>query len=148
MKKYATDYKDKSRQINEMFICLSFCQTNQTLCAGTNIGRLYFWLKKPKKDDYTENPEDMWELSNINDVCGTIKQLMWGSVNLRLPLLSVNCVTKVYIMKEQNLCTSYCDKVWAIQKNANQILIQNEESEYLLSLDMQVSKCHVKFVNI
>ncbi|KRT80306.1 hypothetical protein AMK59_8792 [Oryctes borbonicus] len=139
MKSYANDKKDKNRQVNEMFTCLSFCQASLTLCAGTNIGRLYFWLKKINKSIYVENPEDAWELSNINVVSGTIKQLMWGSVNLRLPLLCVNCVTKVYIMKEQSLCTCYSEKVWAIQRNANQVLLQTEDSEHLLNLDMQVS---------
>lgn len=122
-----------------MFTCISFCQSNQTLCAGTNIGQLYFWLKKLNKNVLIENPEDVWELSNINSVSGTIKQLMWGSVNLRLPLLSVNCVTKVYIMKEQSLCTSYSQKIWATQKGANQILLQTEDAECLLQVDMQVS---------
>ncbi|KAI4456192.1 hypothetical protein MML48_8g00010237 [Holotrichia oblita] len=121
MKNYVNDNKDKNRQINEMFTCLAFSQTSQTLCAGTNIGRLYFWLKKLTKSIYVENPEDAWELSNINVVSGTIKQLMWGSVNLRLPLLSVNCVTKVYIMKEQSLCTCYSEKIWAMQRSANEV---------------------------
>ncbi|GJQ73670.1 putative intraflagellar transport protein 140 [Trypoxylus dichotomus] len=118
IKSYTIDKQDKSRQVNEMFTCLSFCRTSSTLCAGTNIGRLFFWLKKIHKSVYIENPEDAWELSNINIVSGTIKQLMWGSINLRLPLL---------------------EKIWATQRNANQVLLQAEDAEHLVNLDMQVS---------
>ncbi|XP_022916343.2 intraflagellar transport protein 140 homolog [Onthophagus taurus] len=135
--------KDRVKQINESFTCLSFCQSNQTLCGATNIGRIYFWVKRPFKNEFIENPEDCWELTNITSVNGTIKQIMWGSISLRLPLLSVNAVTKVYIMKEQSLCCCCSEKIWAIQKNANQILLETEDTNYLLNLEVQVTDISV-----
>lgn len=127
-----------NNNINEIFTCLAYSKLNQNLCAGTNIGRIYFWMKNLNNID---NPEDMWELNNVNTISGTIKQLMWGSVMLRLPLLSVNCVTSVYIMKEQNICTAYNENIWAIQQTANQILLQTNEknSNQLIKLDNQVT---------
>lgn len=128
-----------------MFTCLSYCKSNQTLCAGTNVGRIYFWNKKQQNinNGYQDNIDEQWELHNINTVCGTVKQIMWGSESFRLPLLSVNCVTKVYIMKEQNLCTSFSEKVWATQQNAYQVVLESGESNYLLQLNMQVTDMSV-----
>lgn len=130
---------EKNHQISEMFTCIAFCKVNQTLCAGTNVGRIYFWNKKKDQKDYSDSPEDGWELTNISSVAGTIKQVMWGSVNLRLPLLSINCVTKVYILKEQNLCTCFSEKIWATQKSASQVLVEISDSSYLMNLEMQVT---------
>lgn len=138
MKQYSTN-ENKNNQISEMFTCLSYCKTNQTLCAGTNIGRIYFWSKKQPNVDLQDVLDETWELNNVNSVCGTVKQVMWGSANLRLPILSVNCVTKVYIMKEQNLCTSYSEKIWATQKNAYDIVLETSETNFLLQVDMQVT---------
>lgn len=135
MKLYSTD--DKSHTVNEIFTCLSYSKMNQTLCAGTNIGRIYFWSKKQNAD--FDNPEDSWELNNVNTISGTIKQLMWGSVMLRLPLLSVNCVTSVYIMKEQSICHSFSEKIWATQKTATQVLLESENGNYLLQMESQVT---------
>ncbi|KAJ8978265.1 hypothetical protein NQ317_012623 [Molorchus minor] len=136
MKLYAND--EKSHTVNEIFTCLAYSQLNQTLCAGTNIGRIYFWTRKPDPPP-SDSPEDGWELNNVNTISGTIKQLMWGSVILRLPLLSVNCVTAVYIMKEQNICCSFSEKIWATQKTASQVLLETENSNYLLQLESQVT---------
>lgn len=136
MKLYTPD--DKSHTVNEIFTCLSYSKLNQTLCAGTNIGRIYFWTKKQNSYDL-DNPEDSWELNNVNTISGTIKQLMWGSVMLRLPLLSVNCVTSVYIMKEQSICHSFSEKIWVTQKTASEVLLETGKSNYLLQLESQVT---------
>ncbi|RZC33588.1 hypothetical protein BDFB_000428 [Asbolus verrucosus] len=130
--------EDKNRTVNEVFTCLAYCKLNQTLCAGTNIGRIYFWSRNVSKM-LTDNPEDCWELNNVNTVSGTVKQLMWGSLQMRLPLLSVNCVTSVYIMKEQTICTCFSEEIWATQKTANQILLESCKSNFLLQLDSQVT---------
>lgn len=130
--------EEKSHSVNEIFTCIAYCKMNQTLCAGTNIGRIYFWSRKLNHID-TENPEDSWELNNVNTISGTIKQLKWGSVLLRVPLLSVNCVTSVYIMKEQSICCSYSEKIWAVQKTANQVLLESEGGDRLLTLNSQVT---------
>lgn len=130
--------EEKNSNLNEMFTCIAYSAMNQTLCAGTNIGRLYFWTRKKDKQK-SDNLEDTWELTNVNNIGGTIKQLMWGSVHLRLPLLSVNCVTTVYVMKEQSLCASSSEKIWAVQKTASEVLLECDESNYLLKLEMQVT---------
>lgn len=122
-----------------MFMCISYCKINQTLCAGTNAGQIYFWVKKQTKTDYIDNPEETWTLSNVNSVNGTIKQLMWGSVNLRLPLIAVNCITTVYILKEQSLSTCYSENIWATQKTSSQILLETATSSLLLRTDIQVT---------
>lgn len=137
LKSYTAD--DKSKQFNEMFMCISYCKVNQTLCAGTNLGQIYFWNKKQTKTDYIDNPEETWSLSNINNVNGTIKQLMWGSVNLRLPLIAVNCITKVYILKEQSLSTCHSENIWAVQKTATQVLLETGISNFTLKTDIQVT---------
>lgn len=135
MKNYAGS--ERKEELNEQFTCISYCKMNQTLCAGTNIGCLYFWnkCKTPK----LENPEDSWELTNVSSLPGNIKQVMWGSIHLRLPLLSINCVTKVYIMKEQEICVAYSGKIWATQKAATQVLLETCDSDYLLQSEMQVT---------
>lgn len=134
--------EDRNRTVTEIFTCLAFSKLNQTLCAGTNIGRIYFWSKNASKV-LNENPEDCWELNNVNTVSGTVKQLMWGSVQLRLPLLSVNCVTSVYIMKEQTICTCFSDDIWCTQKTANQVLVESPKSNFLLQLQTQVTDMSV-----
>nr|XP_023028319.1 intraflagellar transport protein 140 homolog [Leptinotarsa decemlineata] len=136
MKIYDTD--DKFNTVNEIFTCITYCKVNQTLCAGTNIGRIYFWTRKQNQVEI-ENPEDSWELTNVNAINGTIKQLKWGSFISRLPLLSVNCVTSVYIMKEQRICSKFSEKIWGTQKTASQILLESAKSDYLLQLDSQVT---------
>lgn len=135
MKLYTND--DKFQTVNEIFTCIAYCRLNQTLSAGTNIGRIYFWTKKNTLD--IESVEDSWELNNINTISGTIKQLMWGSVMLRLPILSVNCVTSVYIMREQNIACSFSENIWATQKTANQLLVETETSNRLLELEEQIN---------
>lgn len=120
-------------------MCISYCKVNQTLCAGTNLGQIYFWIKKQTKTDYIDNPEETWTLSNINNINGTIKQLMWGSVNLRLPLIAVNCITKVYVLKEQSLSTCHSENIWATQKTATQILLETAASNFVLKTDVQVT---------
>lgn len=57
---------------------------------------------------------------------------------LRLPLLSVNCVTSIYIMKEQSVCSAFCQKIWATQKTTNQIWIESKHGNQLLDLESQV----------
>lgn len=149
LKQYSSE--DRGHQVSEMFTCLAFSKAKQTLCAGTNVGRIYFWSKKQSKSNH-DNLEETWDLNNINSVSGTIKQIIWSSATLRLPLLSVNCVTKVYIMKEQSLCTCFSEKIWATQKNANEILLETVDANFVLRLDMQVTDMsinehHIAFTN-
>lgn len=108
--------------------------------SGTNIGRIFFWIQKLKPT--SDDPEDSWELSNINSISGTVKQLMWG-YNLRTPLLGVNCVTKVYVMKEQTLCTAFSEGIWATQKTASQVLLETGDCSSLVHTEMQICNMSV-----
>lgn len=71
---------------------------------------------------------------------------------MRLPLLSVNCVTAIYIMKEQAVCSAFSNKIWATQKTSNQIWIESDRANKLLELesqvsDMAISEDHIVFSN-
>ncbi|KAL1494371.1 hypothetical protein ABEB36_009980 [Hypothenemus hampei] len=134
MKLYVNEEKSS---VNEIFTCLGYCKLNQTLCAGTNLGNIYFWSKT--LNPISDSAEDQWELNNVNNIGGTIKQLKWGSFMMRLPLLSVNCVTGIYIMKEQTVCSAFSSRIWASQKTSNQIFIETSQSDHLLQLESQVS---------
>ncbi|XP_018335270.1 intraflagellar transport protein 140 homolog [Agrilus planipennis] len=130
---------ESSQDVRENFTCIAYSNVNHTICAGTNAGKIYFWTKRQRKNDVSLTPEGTWELTNISNISGTIKQLMWGSVNLTIPLVTVNCVTKVYIMKEQTLCANFCDKIWATQQSANQVLLETQDSRGVVQTDLQVT---------
>lgn len=125
--------------LSEYFTCIGYSKMNQTICAGTNVGRLYFWSRKQIPIDTLENPEDGWELGNISSISGTVKQLMWGSVHLRFPVLCINCVTAVYIMKEQSLCACFSERIWAMQTSASQIFLETENGSFTLKVELQVT---------
>lgn len=125
---------DDRAPLSEYFTCIGYSKMNQTICAGTNVGRLYFWSRKQN-----QNPEDSWELSSISSISGTVKQLAWGSVHLRDPVLSINCVTAVYVMKEQSLCACFSEKIWATQTGASQIFLETESGGCVQKVEVQVT---------
>lgn len=125
--------EDYTPTLTEYFTCIGYSKLNQTLCSGTNVGRLYFWSRK------SINSED-WELTHISSISGTVKQLTWGSVHLRFPLLSLNCVTTVYVMKEQSLCASFSERIWAVQTGATQVLLETDTgNNYCLKTELQIT---------
>ncbi|XP_060521943.1 intraflagellar transport protein 140 homolog [Cylas formicarius] len=128
---------DRAVSVSEMFTCIAYCKLSQTVCAGTNVGRIYFWTKNRTVE--CENAEDAWELTNVCSISGTIKQLTWGSVMARMPLLGVNCVTTVYVVREQNVCSAFGARMWAVQKTATQLLLETTKGGQLLDVDVQVS---------
>lgn len=92
----------------EVFSCLAYCSDNQTLCAGTNQGRLYMWkrnntptipTKETKEKNAYEYGENYWQLCNISNVRGTIKHCSWGICDISSPCVLLNCVWNVYILK-------------------------------------------------
>ncbi|XP_037026669.1 intraflagellar transport protein 140 homolog [Bradysia coprophila] len=114
----------------EVFTCIAYCSDNQTLCAGTNQGNLYTW----KRTNYSVDvPENTWQLNNISAVRGAIKQCTWGVCETVKPCIMVNCIANVYILKEQPLVSAHCREIWATQRNANQVYVQNDadKSTYL-----------------
>lgn len=80
----------------ETFACIAYCVDNQTLCAGTNQGNMYTW----KRTNYSiDVPENAWQLNNISNIKGSIKQCSWGITNTIKSCILVNCVTNVFILK-------------------------------------------------
>lgn len=130
--KFSSSIKDSENNTETaIFTCISYCKRNKILCAGTNLGQIYFWYRNSDTnfaEKYVNNPESIWQLKSTNQINGTIKQLFWGNINVNTPLLSVNCITKVYILKEQNLNAAYSEKIWGAQYHACELLLNNDES--------------------
>lgn len=123
--------------LTEYFTCIGYSKHNQTLCAGTNVGRLFFWSRKPS---HPQNPDDTWEVTHISRISGTVKQLAWGSVHLRYPVLSLNCVTAVYVMKEQSLCACFSERVWAVQTGSQQVMVETSDcGSFGLKTELQIT---------
>ncbi|XP_066587942.1 intraflagellar transport protein 140 homolog [Prorops nasuta] len=119
----------------EIFTSLSFCKSNGTLAAGTNLGTIYLWKHKDSHD----SDENGWP--SIPESCtihGTVKEVTWGATMLRNPLIAVNCVTNVFILHQQPMCAAYNDEVSASQLSPTQILIEMEEQSCILKSDLQV----------
>ncbi|XP_034180473.1 intraflagellar transport protein 140 homolog isoform X3 [Osmia lignaria lignaria] len=119
----------------EICTSISFCKSNGTLAAGTNLGTIYLWKRKIEVD-YDENG---W--LSVPESCtihGTVKQLTWGATLLRNQLLAVNCITNVFILHQQPMCAAYNDGVCASQLTPTQILIEIDDVSYTLKTDIQV----------
>ncbi|XP_012271619.1 intraflagellar transport protein 140 homolog [Orussus abietinus] len=119
----------------EISTSLSFCRSNGTLAAGTNLGRIYLWRRRnvPTAD------ENGWP--TVPESCtvhGTVKHLTWGAHSLRNPLLAVNCITNVFILHQQPMCAAYHDGVCASQSAPSRILIEVDQRSCTLETDLQV----------
>lgn len=69
---------------------------------------------------------------------GTVKQLMWGTSLSRNSLLAVNCITNVFILRQQPMCAVYNDGICASQLTPTQILLEMNEQSYTLKTEIQV----------
>lgn len=92
----------------EVFTCIAYSSSNQTLCAGTNQGRLFTWKKITTTEmndvnvqpNYTfEYAENAWQLHNISTVRGAVKHCAWGVCDVNKPCVMLNCISNVYILK-------------------------------------------------
>ncbi|XP_055586637.1 intraflagellar transport protein 140 homolog [Uranotaenia lowii] len=112
----------------EVFTCVAYSKENQTLSAGTNQGNLYTWRKLNVIRSY-DYPEKQWQLTNVTPVRGTIKSLTWGITDANRPCMMVNCLSNVYILKEQALLSGHTRNLWATQKKSNELeLVQQSTS--------------------
>nr|XP_033335798.1 intraflagellar transport protein 140 homolog [Megalopta genalis] len=119
----------------EICTSISFCKTNGTLAAGTNLGTIYLWKRKADMDA----DENAWlPVPEICTIHGTVKQLTWGAVYLRSPLLAVNCITNVFILHQQPMCAAYSGGICASQLSPTQILIEVENFSYTMKTDIRV----------
>ncbi|XP_058442990.1 intraflagellar transport protein 140 homolog isoform X2 [Malaya genurostris] len=104
----------------EVFTCVAYCKENQTLSAGTNQGNLYTWRRLNINRSY-DYPENQWQLSNVTPVRGTIKSLTWGLTNTNRSCMMVNCLSSVFILKEQALLSGHIRNLWVTQKKSNEL---------------------------
>ncbi|KAL7020245.1 hypothetical protein ACKWTF_011435 [Chironomus riparius] len=123
---------------SEIFTAISYCTQNQKLCGSTNQGAIYIWKKTLFKSD----AESEWQLTDISKVRGSIKQCIWGNIGTD-PCIVVNCVSNVYILKEQPLMSYHTRELWAIQRASNQILIvqqqQNVQQQFTVNCDVSIT---------
>ncbi|XP_055845818.1 intraflagellar transport protein 140 homolog [Episyrphus balteatus] len=122
--------RHQSKSGNEVFTCLAYCPDNQTLCAGTNQGNLYTW--KRTVNYFVNAPENSWQLNNISTVRGAIKQCFWGVNELAKPCIMINCISNVYVLKEQPLISCHTRDIWAVQRSANQIYVEHSTGKSTL----------------
>lgn len=111
----------------EAFTCVSYCKDNQTLSAGTNQGNLYTWRRLNINRSY-DYPENQWQLTNVTPVRGTIKSLTWGITDTNRPCMMVNCLSNVFILKEQALLACHTRALWATQKKSNELVLVQQPS--------------------
>lgn len=107
-----------SAAATEIFTCLAYSTSNQTLCAATNQGNLYTW--KRTVSCFVGAPEDAWQLGNIATLSrqGAIKSCIWGFNELTKPCILVNCLSSVFMLKEQPLLAFHTRTLWAVQSSA------------------------------
>lgn len=110
---------------NEYFTSIAYIADNKALCAGTNLGNLYNW--KQTSGYISSAPEDLWKLTNISAVRGAVKQCLWGLNELAKPCILVNCVSNVYVLKEQPLLSYHTREMWAVQQSSRNIFLEHAD---------------------
>ncbi|XP_058813913.1 intraflagellar transport protein 140 homolog [Topomyia yanbarensis] len=130
----------------EVFTCVAYCKENQTLSAGTNQGNLYAWRRLNVNRSY-DYPENQWQLSNVTPVRGTIKSLTWGITDTNRPCMMVNCLSSVFILKEQPLLAGHTRNLWATQKKSNQLALVSQNSLASATSDTKQRKAVMKSDN-
>ncbi|BFF95614.1 intraflagellar transport protein 140 homolog [Drosophila madeirensis] len=103
----------------EIFTCLAYSASYQTLCAGTSLGNLYTWKRSGSR--LVTAPEDVWQLTNISSVRGAVRSCEWGFNELSKPCMLVNCLSNVYMLKEQPLLAFHTRELWAVQRSAKSV---------------------------
>lgn len=109
----------------EIFTSIAYCPQNQKLCAVTNQGSVYIW-----KMSHFKSESDKWQLTDVSAVRGSAKLCIWGcSCDTFKPCIVVNCISNVYILKEQPLMSSHTRDLWAVQRAAKQVLIETSSQQ-------------------
>lgn len=109
----------------EIFSSIAYCPQNQKLCAVTNQGSVYIW-----KMSHFKSESDGWQLTDVSAIRGSAKQCIWGcSGDAFKPCIVVNCISNVYILKEQPLMSSHTRDLWAVQRAAKQVLIETSSQQ-------------------
>lgn len=114
----------------EIFTCLAYSPTSHTICAGTSHGNLFSWHRTNNYEAVEEDQGQVvesgrafvqWQLKNKSNVRGSIKQCSWGLCDVVTPCILLNCITNVYVMKEQPLIVYHGRNVVALQRTANSL---------------------------
>lgn len=139
----------------EIFTCLAYCADNQTICAGTNHGNLFTWRKTnfyagggDEGEVEDEDGRDVigdnggrnphWQLNNVSNVAGAIKQCSWGLGEIGTPCILLNCISNVFIMREQPLIVFHSQEVAALQKTATRIWVERCSSQRQCLLQSEI----------
>lgn len=130
----------------EIFTSIAYCSQNQKLCAVTNQGSIYIW----KKTNFKAGSEIGWQLTDVSTVKGSVKQCIWGCVSDTLkPCIVVNCISNVYILKEQPLMSFYTRDLWAVQRAANQVLIETSGQQTAIATsDISITNLCLNDINL
>nr|CAD7202239.1 unnamed protein product [Timema douglasi] len=133
----------------EAFTSLAYCSQKRVLCGGTNLGNIVMWKYSPPLPELDlgpgsstsiGDPSKGWVQQTPCSVPGAIKFLSWAHSE---PLLAVNTIIRVYVLKEQTLSAHYSHGVSAVQVSPSNLLVEvlSEDSCPSLGLktDLQVS---------
>lgn len=141
----------QSKQLNktsntEIFASIAYCPQNQTLCAGTNQGSIYIW----KKTNFKSEAENGWQLTDVSSVRGAIKQCIWGIVSETMnPCIVANCISNVFILKEQPLMSYHTRDIWVTQRSANQVLVEySSHQSSLVTSDIAITNLCLNDLNL
>lgn len=105
------DEERNSAKTTEVFTCIAYSSASQTLCAGTNQGRVYTWRKMSSLNvvaDTAGAGSGNWQLNNVSKVRGAIKHCFWGFGASSKPCILINCIASVYILKVIFLSLNTC----------------------------------------
>uniref|UniRef100_A0A182NDP1 Uncharacterized protein n=1 Tax=Anopheles dirus TaxID=7168 RepID=A0A182NDP1_9DIPT len=144
-----TDRPPAGAAAQEAFTCVAYCADTQTLSAGTSQGQLYTW-RRAAGAGYAET---QWQLTNVTPVRGTIKSLVWGTTDANRPCMMVNCLSSVFVLKEQSLLSAHARHLWATQRKSNELLVRHASGrEAVLRTDIAIihlalSELHVVVTN-
>ncbi|EAT45838.1 AAEL002943-PA [Aedes aegypti] len=131
----------------EVFTCVAYCKDNQTLSAGTNQGNLYTWRRLNINRSY-DYPENQWQLTNVTPVRGTIKSLTWGITDTNRPCMMVNCLSNVFILKEQALLSCHTRTLWATQKKSNELVLVQQNAPPVMKSDNSIIHLALSEINL
>lgn len=130
----------------EIFTSIAYCTQNQKLCAVTNQGSIYIWKMSHFKGEF----ENGWQLTDVSTVRGSAKQCIWGCISDSLkPCIVVNCISNVYILKEQPLMSCHTRDLWVVQRAAKQVLIETSTQQTaIVTSDIPITNLCLTDINL
>jgi intraflagellar transport protein 140 len=101
-------------------------------------GSIFIW----KKILFNAASESGWQLTDISHIIkGSIKKCVWGTVDDMKPCIVANCISNVYILKEQPLLSCHRSDIWAVQRATNQIFVETgTQQTTIVTCDISVTQ--------